>query len=150
MNSIPFYILAATMAGVGVPIMAAMNAHLGARLASPVAATLVLFTVAACASLVIYVLAGRPALTPAAAEMPPAHYYFAGLLVVFYGFTITWVAPRFGVGNAIFCVLLGQLAAATIIDHFGLFGAVQTPVTPRRIIGLCVMILGIWLARREL
>lgn len=149
MNSVPFYILAATMAGVGVPIMAAMNAHLGARLASPVAATLVLFTVAAATSLLIYLFAGRPALTPAV-DLPPVRYYFAGVLVVFYGFTITWVAPRFGVGNAIFCVLLGQLIAATLIDHFGLFGAEQTPVTLRRIIGLLVMTAGIWLARREL
>ena len=47
-----------------------------------------------------------------------------------------------------FYVLLGQLIAATIIDHFGLWGAVTTPVTARRLLGLVVMAAGVYLARK--
>jgi transporter family-2 protein len=50
--------------------------------------------------------------------------------VAFYVLTITWIAPTFGIGNAVFFVLLGQLVSAALIDHFGLFGAQVTPVSP--------------------
>jgi transporter family-2 protein len=50
--------------------------------------------------------------------------------VAFYVLSITWIAPTFGVGNAVFFVLLGQLVSAAMIDHFGLFGAQVTPVSP--------------------
>jgi bacterial/archaeal transporter family-2 protein len=44
--------------------------------------------------------------------------------------------------------LLGQLAAAAAIDHYGLWGAVQTAITPRRIAGIAVMAIGVYLARK--
>jgi transporter family-2 protein len=70
------------------------------------------------------------------------------VLVVFYILAVTWAAPRIGVGNAIFFVLLGQLIAAAAIDHFGLFGALKTTLTLKRAIGLLVMALGVYLAKK--
>ncbi len=62
--------------------------------------------------------------------------------------SITWVAPHFGLGNAVFFVLLGQIGAAALIDHFGLFGTRQTPVTGLRAAGIALMAVGVLLARR--
>jgi bacterial/archaeal transporter family-2 protein len=67
---------------------------------------------------------------------------------VFYALSITYFAPRIGVGNAVFFVLLGQLVAAAAIDHYGLLGAAQFPLTPRRALGVAVMAVGVWLAKR--
>jgi transporter family-2 protein len=50
----------------------------------------------------------------------------------------------------VFFVLLGQLAAAATIDHFGLWGAVQSTVTPKRVLGIAMMGLGVYLARKPL
>ncbi len=61
---------------------------------------------------------------------------------------MTFIAPRFGVGNAIFFVLVGQLISAATIDHFGLFGAMRFPVDAKRIAGIALMVAGVWLARR--
>ena len=49
---------------------------------------------------------------------------------------------------AIFFVLLGQIVAAAVIDHFGWLGAIQTAMTPKRAIGIAVMALGLYLARK--
>jgi transporter family-2 protein len=68
--------------------------------------------------------------------------------MAFYLLTITWVAPRFGVGNAVFCVLLGQMVAASLIDHFGLFGAREVPVTMTRLFGILTMAGGLALIQR--
>ena len=134
------------MAGIGVPIMAAMNANLGQHVGSPVAATAILFAVGCSLSLVALMVAGVPSLAQLGAAKPP--YYFAAAFMVFYALSITWAAPRIGIGNAVFFVLLGQLIASATIDHFGLFGAITTIITPRRIIGILLMAVGVYLARK--
>ncbi len=134
------------IAGIGIPIMAAMNAHLGARLGNPAAASVVLFLVGLIAALLTLGFTDMPSRATVLAA--PRLYFLGGLLMAFYVLSITWIAPRFGVGNAIFFVLLGQLISASIIDHFGLFGATAVPIEGRRIIGLVFMAIGVFLARR--
>jgi transporter family-2 protein len=54
----------------------------------------------------------------------------------------------FGVGNAIFFVLLGQLISAGLIDHFGVFGATISPLTLTRSLGIALMGLGVWVTQQ--
>jgi len=78
----------------------------------------------------------------------PRHLLLAGLLVAFYVLSITYVAPRFGVGNAVFFVLLGQLVSAAIIDHFGLFGAQVSPLSLTRAAGIALMAAGVFVTQQ--
>lgn len=78
----------------------------------------------------------------------PKHLFFAGVLLAFYVLSITAIAPKFGVGNAIFFVLIGQLISAAVIDHFGLFGAQQIPLTWTRLSGLLLMATGVLLTQK--
>lgn len=135
------------VAGIGIPVMATLNAGLGQRLSSPVAASAVLFAVAFTLAIAVLFGAGRP---PALTSFTgiPWIYYAGGFFTVFYILAITYAGPKIGIGNAVFFVLLGQMIAATIIDHFGLWGAILTPVTAKRIIGLIVMAIGVYLARK--
>ncbi|MEM1238046.1 MAG: DMT family transporter [Pseudomonadota bacterium] len=131
-------------AGIGIPILAALNAALGQRLGSPAAAALVLFAVALLTAAVA-TLATRGSY----ANLPgtPVHLYAAGALIAFYVLSITWVAPTFGVGNAVFFVLIGQLVSAALIDHFGLFGARVLPMSPMRALGIAVMGAGVMITQ---
>lgn len=142
------YLALALVAGVAVPVMATLNAQLGGRMGNPFAAAAVLSAVALCACLVAALLSGA---TPSTVRWPgPNVGYAAGLLFVVYIASITYLAPRMGLGNAIFMVLLGQLVISAIIDHYGLFGAPVVEVSPRRILGLLVMAAGVMLARRPI
>lgn len=132
-------------AGIGVPVLAALNAALGSRLGSPVAAAVVLFSVALGVAVLAYLLVGRGALSGVLAA--PKHLFLAGTLVAFYVLSITWAAPKFGVGNAVFFVLLGQLISAAAIDHFGLFGAQVSPLGLTRALGIGVMGLGVFITQ---
>lgn len=136
------------IAGVGVPILAAMNAGLGVRINSPVMAVFILTCVAAMGSGLLLTYTGMPKLS--SFENVPKHLFFAGLLFILYILSITFSAPKIGLGNAIFLVLLGQLCAAAVIDHFGLFGAQMAEITPKRILGIVIMVIGIYLARKEI
>lgn len=135
------------LAGIGIPLLAALNAQLGARLGAPIAAGFVLFSVGFVAASLLLLLSGQAgALASVFAQ--PKHLFLAGLLMAFYAFSITWVAPRFGVGNAVFCVLLGQMISTTVIDHFGLFGALIRPVSLTRASGILAMVTGLALIQR--
>ena len=134
------------VAGIGIPLLAALNARLGANIGSPAAAGVILFVVAfAVAVLAMVATGGTGAFRSLAGQ--PRHLFLAGVLVAFYVLSITWIAPLFGVGNAVFFVLLGQLLSAAAIDHFGLFGAQATALTPMRIAGIMVMAAGVALTQ---
>ncbi|OYX44289.1 MAG: hypothetical protein B7Z02_05915 [Rhodobacterales bacterium 32-67-9] len=135
------------MAGIGIPILAALNAKLGGRIESPAAAGTILFAVAFLGALLAMIATGGTGAL-AAAPGQPKHLFLGGLLVAFYVLSITWVAPRFGLGNAITCVLLGQLVSAAVIDQFGLMGAIVRQITPMRAAGLALMTAGVFLTQR--
>jgi len=139
------YAIIMVLAGIGIPVLAALNAQLGARIGSPAAAAAVMFVVAcAVASGVALVHAPQGfAALPAA----PRHLFLAGVLIAFYLLSITFIAPHFGIGNAVFFVLLGQLFSAALIDHFGLFGAPVSPLSLTRAAGIAAMATGVWLAQ---
>lgn len=132
-------------AGLAIPVMAAWNSRLGTDLGSPWAAAFILFVVGTIVCGVAMLALGLPkqnwfGATPL--------YYAGGLVVAFYILSITWTAPRIGVANAVFFVLLGQIASAALIDQFGPFGALKSPLTTERIIGIVLMAIGTYLARR--
>ena len=133
-------------AGIGIPIMAALNANLGAQIDNPTAAGLILFVVGLVLTSLATALVGFPALSTFN-DIPPT-YFIGGIFVAFYVLSVTWAAPRIGVGNAVFLVLLGQLASAATIDHYGFLGATQSIITSRRALGIAFIAVGIYLARR--
>ena len=136
------------VAGIGIPIMAALNAELGIRLQSPGTASSVLFLVGLLGSL-IYLVIVEKTLPHASNFEAPIYFYLGGGFVFFYVLSIAWVAPVFGVGNAIAFVLLGQLIAMATIDQFGLLGAPQISLTPLRILGLILMAAGVFFVVRK-
>ena len=145
-----FWTIAALMlvAGVGIPIMATLNAGVGQQLQSPVAASAILFVVALLLSSLALLVTGVP--SPSQLASVPAWRFLGAALVVFYILSITWAGPRIGIGNAVFFVLLGQLIATAAIDHWGLWGAPVTPLTAKRALGIAVMAAGVWLAKKPL
>lgn len=135
------------LAGIGIPVLAAMNATVGRMIGAPAAAAAVLFVVAFSCAFVVALWAGPPAIGRFVAV--PRHLFLAGVLIAFYVLSITYIAPHFGVGNAVFFVLLGQLISAAAIDHFGLFGASVSPLSFARASGIGLMAVGVWLTQQS-
>ena len=129
-------------AGIGIPVLAALNAALGKLIGSPNAAAVVLFAIAFGASATALLVFGGSG-TFAKVVQAPWHLFLGGVLAAFYVLSITHVAPYFGVGNAVFFVLLGQLISTAAIDHFGLFGAQVTSLTLVRAGGITMMAIGV-------
>lgn len=134
------------VAGIGVPGLAALNAALGVRLGSPTAAAVCLFTVALLGSATVLLITGPASLSTVVSA--PRHLFLGGVLIAFYVLSITHIAPHFGVGNAVFFVLLGQLISAAAIDHFGLMGARVEPLNLTRAAGIALMTAGVFVTQR--
>ncbi len=58
---------------------------------------------------------------------------------------ISYMIPRIGVAASITTIVAGQLLVGTILDHFGLLGAIGRSMDVTRALGLAVVILGVWL-----
>lgn len=144
MSNSLIYAFVMIFAGIGIPTMATLNGGLGGRLMSTSLATSIALAVAF-ASVSVYLLATEGVPTKFIVDGLPFYYYLGGFCVAFYVVSVTWIVPRFGVSNAIAFALLGQLIAMSVIDHYGLFGAQQYLITVKRILGLIIMAVGIFL-----
>ena len=65
-----------------------------------------------------------------------------GLIVIG---AISYMIPRIGVAAAITTIVAGQLLVGTILDHFGLLGAIGRSMDLTRAIGLLIVLVGVWL-----
>jgi transporter family-2 protein len=65
-----------------------------------------------------------------------------GLVVIA---AISYMIPRVGVAASIITIVAGQLLVGTILDHFSLLGSMGRPLDPARVLGLVVVLIGVWL-----
>jgi transporter family-2 protein len=137
------YALWAFAAGALIPLMAILNAGLARGVGGQIQATLILFATGLTASFLLAVItAVRLPHLQALVRVAP-HQYAGGIIVGFYVLSITFLAPRFGVGNAILFAVAAQLITSALIDHFALAGAAPRPLTMMRTVGLLIVITGV-------
>ena len=138
----------AVIVGALIPVQAATNAAMSRVVGSVAITSIALFAIGfvVVAAWAIVIRVPLPPLETL--RQVPAYGYFGGLIVASYVISITFLAPRLGVGNAICLVVIGQIVAAVIIDHIGAFGAIVQRLTVGRAIGVVLMIIGVILARR--
>lgn len=132
----------AFVAGAGIPIMASLNGALARVVGSTPAAAVVLFALGLLVSFGVLLASGTLPSAAAWQQVPP-QAYSGGLIVAFYILSVTFLTPRFGVGNTILFVMVAQIITSSLIDHFGVLGAVQRPLQPLRIIGLVILLVGL-------
>lgn len=134
--------------GMGIPVMAALSANLGTKHGSPAFASSVLFLVAFSIS-VAFLFIVEGGIRPFPKLPVPFYFYLGGVFVAFYVLSVTWVAPQYGIGNAVAFVLLGQILSMAAIDQFGLLGAAIHSITLQRAIGFILMSVGVFMSVRR-
>jgi transporter family-2 protein len=141
------YALWAFAAGALIPLMAILNAGLARAVGGPIQAAVILFTIGLVTSLLVVATATLRIPTLAAIVRVPPHEFAGGVIVAFYVLSITFLAPRFGVGNAILFAVTAQLFSSAAIDHLALAGATLRPLTFMRVLGLAIVIIGVVLTQ---
>jgi transporter family-2 protein len=75
----------------------------------------------------------------------PIYALGAGLFGLIVIFAMSFMIPKIGVAGALITLMAGQLLIGSLLDHFGLLGALQRPFDFTRAFGLSVVMLGVWL-----
>ncbi len=78
----------------------------------------------------------------------PWYMLIAGLWGLVLYLTISVTLPRLGGATVIMLVIVGQLIAGAIIDHFGWLSVPVHPISVTRILGIGVLLVGGWLIAR--
>jgi transporter family-2 protein len=71
-----------------------------------------------------------------------------GLLGAAYVLASIVLTPALGAAATVGFFLAGQMAASVAIDHFGLLGAATNEVSSPRILGLLLVLAGVFLIQR--
>lgn len=133
------------LAGVAIPVMAAMSGQIGLQVGAPTAAVAI-FTIAAVVGTLFAQFNGGLRFNLIGDVAIPT--MTGGAIIAFYLLSISMLGPKIGLGTAILLVIGGQIASSVAIDTFGLFGALRVPYSPMRILGIALVVIGVILARR--
>jgi transporter family-2 protein len=141
-------ILLAIVIGAGSTIQAGINAQLAGRLGH--VAWAALFSVFGSALLLLSFLAvGRfPVAEGAVFRATPWWMWTGGIIGAVYLVVAAFFAPRLGAAFFMALVILGQLVAAMILDQLGVLGFASRGVTPGRVFGALLVLLGAIAIRR--
>lgn len=78
----------------------------------------------------------------------PWYMLGSGIFGLILYLTISVTLPRLGGTWMISLIIIGQLLVGVLVDHFGWFGAALQPLSPSRLLGVLVLLLGGFLISR--
>lgn len=136
-------ILAAIVTGAVVPFQAGANAVLGRTLGHPLWGTVLSLCVSFACILPVMALAKVEAPVLSNLAQAPRWIWIGGIVGVVYITGALMLAPKLGAAGFIMAAIAGQMLASIIIDHWGLVGLPQKPVSLSRLAGLGLIILGL-------
>jgi transporter family-2 protein len=140
--------LIAALVGAGLTVQVGMNATVRLAVGSPMLAAIVNFVIGLAALLVV-ALASGARWTPGSAATVPAWAWFGGVLGAAYVASTTVLGPRLGAATLLALTLAGQMAAALAVDHYGVIGFPQSPLTASRLLGAALLVAGVLLIMRR-
>lgn len=146
MNSL--YGALAFLAGAGLVLQMGMNARIGREIGNMTAAATINFGVGFLGLLAFLLLARVPAPAREQWVAVPAWAWLGGLFGAFYVALVTLVGPRIGALWVLALSVAGQMIASIVVDHYGLLGFAQQPVTTTRLLGAGLLLAGVLLVAR--
>ena len=133
-------VLLTAIAGGLIALQAPINAELG-RATGNIAAALVSFVIGTIALTAIVILSGKAGGLASTFDVS-WYYLLGGLLGAVYVANALIAVSVIGAGGVAALTVAGQLAASVAIDRLGLFGLDQVPLTPERLLGVALLLVG--------
>lgn len=149
-STVYIWLIIGFMFGFCPPIQTAINSALGQQLHSSVMASLISFTVGTIVLFILTLIFNKSlkvtTFNSKQGKLKPI-YFIGGILGVIFVTTNIILMPHLGAALTTIIVMLGQMLMGIIIDHFGLLGTNVNKVTPRKVLGIIAIMIGIILLR---
>ncbi len=133
--------------GVLVVIQGGVNARLGLMLSNTLLATSIALLTSAAITLITFFITVKQYPSIDQIKTIPIYWFFGGIfsfsaLALFY-----YVIPKLGISTVVTFGLTGQLIFASIAAHYGWFGMPVELLSLKKIIGMIIMISGVFLIK---
>jgi bacterial/archaeal transporter family-2 protein len=139
-----FFVAIAIVIGGLMPFQAGLNAELTRHLGHPyLTAFISLFLGAFFVACIVLVQGGFGELKKIF-DTPP-YLFLGGVLGALFVGSSLFLFPKLGATTLIASFVTGQLIGSLIIDHLGLLGAVQHPLSLNRLFGVFLLFTGLFL-----
>ncbi|HEY1305913.1 MAG TPA: DMT family transporter [Vicinamibacterales bacterium] len=141
------YLLFAFVTGAGVAVQSVINARLRVLLEGPVWAAAGQFVVGLMFLVLVALLTRQSA--PVTSGLPRAPWWIwaGGLFGAIFILVNIILTPKLGATLTLAMMIVGQLSAALVVDHYGLFGGTIVRMSATRLAGVVLLLLGVSLIR---
>lgn len=149
--SLQYYLLS-ILSGLAVTLQVGINGQLRANLGSPVLSSLISFLVGTIGLCIVFcfTLANGTYTLSTLSNIKDIRWWMftGGLLGAFYIFTTIIAPPKIGFANMFSLAICGQIILAVLFDHFGLLGNKIHLISPFRIIGVILLVSGVYIVQK--
>jgi transporter family-2 protein len=142
------FTLVALLGGGLIALQAPINAEVATHLGHPLSAATLSFCVGTVALILLTLLFARNSTNLGALQSMPLYMLLGGGLLGAMYVTITlFLAPKIGVAALMALGIAGQLAAALLLDRFGMFDLMERGLTTGRVGGALLVLVGALMVR---
>lgn len=146
-----FYYLLSFLSGLALTWQVGINGQLREKIGNPVLASLISFTTGAltlAVALGVLLLSGGTTLKSNLFGDVRWWMLTGGFFGAFYLFTTIYATPKIGFANMFSLVICGQVLLSVALDHFGLFGNEVRSLNPMRLLGMLLLVSGVYIVQR--
>jgi transporter family-2 protein len=142
-----FYLLLAFVTGAGIAAQSVINSRLRLILGGAFWAAAAQFIVGLLLLLLLAAATRQPAPVVTGLGRAPWWIWTGGVFGAMFIVVTIVLTGKIGATLTLASIIVGQLIAALIVDHYGLFGGTVVRLTPLRMIGVALLLLGVMLIR---
>lgn len=143
------YIFFAFLVDILVTLQTGVNANLRHALSNPVLAAVVSFGSGLICLILLFLASGGTTPTLETVKQISWWKWLGGAMGAVYMVTVIVSVQKIGTANMVSLSVAGQLAAAVILDHYGLMGFNLHPANIWRVLGLTLIMAGVLLVVRN-
>lgn len=141
-------LLVALSIGMFLPVQQGVNATLTRSLTHPLQGALASFGTGTLALIVCCLIMRLQLPDPTKVASAPWWAWSGGIIGAVFITASIILAPRIGATATASAIIAGQILASLLIDHHGLLGFVQHPISLGRAVGVALLLTGVILIRR--
>ena len=144
-----FFLMLVALGGVGLTMQMACNGRLRTATGSPVLATLISVFVTLVSLVVVWASGATERGVLPAFNSLPKWAWLGGVFAGYYLVVSLIGIPKLGAAAVFALVIAGQMVAALILDVTGAFGVTQVPLSPSRLLGTALLLVGAVLLQKH-
>lgn len=143
-----FYLLPVFI-GVAMTVQSGINAQLRMALGYPLLAAFLSF-LGGILLLGVLLLFSKQSLPAWSVYSDISWYkYIGGFLGAFVVYAVIISVHEVGAANMFVLIVAGQLITALWMDHYGLLGLKESPITAQKLVGILLVVAGAWLVNKK-